>query len=105
MPNFESSTDLSNLFDTNDFATEATYTVQGGSASTINVVFDKEFLDVDANGEVGLASTDPRAFCLTSDVSSASNGDTIVIDSVTYKVRIVEPDGSSGITILVLEKQ
>ena len=104
MANFESSTDLSNFFDTDDFAVEATYTVQGGSAATIKGVFDKDFIEVDAGGEVELASTDPRFFCKTSDVSSASNGDTIVIDSVTYKTRVVEPNGT-GVTVMVLEKQ
>ena len=53
---------------------------------------------------VDVASNDPRFTCKTSDVTNASNGDTIVIDSVTYKVRIAEADGT-GITILVLEKQ
>tara|TARA_Y100000401_G_scaffold8953_1_gene6139 strand:- start:10029 stop:10343 length:315 start_codon:yes stop_codon:yes gene_type:complete len=104
MANFESSDDLTNFFITDDFAVSATYTVQGGSASTIKGVFDKEFIEIDTDGGVDVASNDPRFTCKTSDVTNASNGDTIVIDSVTYKVRIAEADGT-GITILVLEKQ
>ena len=46
MANFESSDDLTNFFITDDFAVSATYTVQGGSASTIKGVFDKEFIEL-----------------------------------------------------------
>ena len=49
MANFESSDDLTNFFITNDFAVSATYTVQGGSASTIKGVFDKEFIEIDTD--------------------------------------------------------
>ena len=40
--------------------------------------------------------------CRTSDVSSASFGDSLAVGGTTYTVRKVEPD-NNGITILTLE--
>ena len=90
------------FFQTDDFATGATYTPSGGSASTVNGVFTKEYSLADLGGVVGVGSNDPSFVCRTTDVSSAANGDAIVVNSVTYTVRNVEDDGT-GITTLVLE--
>ena len=87
-----------------DFGTAATYTLQGGGSSTVNGIFDNEFVEVDAGGGFGVAMQQPRFQCRTADISSAAEGDTIVISSVTYTVRIVQDDGT-GMTMLVLEKQ
>ena len=51
---------------------------------------------------MGVGSNDPRFICRTSDVSSAANGDAIMVGGVTYTVRNVEDDGT-GITALELE--
>ena len=97
----EGDTERAIFFSTDDFATSATYTPSGGSAATVNGVFDKEYSLADL-GVVGVGSNDPRFICRTVDVSSAANGDSIVVNAVTYTVRNVEDDGS-GITTLVLE--
>ena len=44
----------------------------------------------------------PQFVCLTSDVSSAAEGDALVTGSVNYTVRDVIDDGT-GITRLMLE--
>ena len=98
----ESAADRAIFFDVDDFGAAATYTPDGGAASTVNGIFDNDFIEVDAGGGVGVALQQPRFQCRTADVSSAAEGDAIVISSVNYTVRIVQDDGT-GMTTLVLE--
>ncbi len=99
----ESAADRAIFFDVDDFGTAASYTPSGGSAATVNGIFDNDFVEVDAGGGVGIALQQPRFLCRTADVSSAAEGDALVISAVNYTVRIVQDDGT-GITTLVLEK-
>ena len=71
--------DLTDLFQTDDFASAATF---GGA--TINVIFDREYLGVDVGGEV-----------------EAVHGSTIAIGGVTYTV-IGREDDNTGVTMLRL---
>ncbi len=87
-----------------DFGQSITYTVQGGSAVTITGIFDNDYAEVDAGGMVGFAMQQPRIVVRTSDVASATEGDTFVISGVTYLSRVVQDDGT-GMTFIVLEKQ
>lgn len=87
-----------------DFGQSVTYTRQGGQAVTITGIFDNDYAEVDAGGMVGFAMQQPRLVVRTSDVSSATEGDTFVISGVTYLSRVVQDDGT-GITFIVLEKQ
>ena len=106
---FESSTDFSAFFDTNEFAETASYTPSGGSASSISVIFDKPFQAVSLDsGNVDLEDIKPTVYVKTTDVSSVAHGDQLVIDSVTYHVIGIESQGQSGgqsLTILYLEDQ
>lgn len=95
--------DFSEFYDTDDFAVSATYTPQGGSASTITGIFDNEYQMIDA-GSVGVSGATPVFECATASVSSAAPGDSLVIAAVTYLIVEVMPDGT-GVTALVLEKQ
>lgn len=94
-------TPITDFFETTDFAESASYTPAGGSASTIYVIFDNEFA-LSTVG-VGYENLAPQVLAKTSDVSGATNGATIVINSVTYYVIGVEPDGT-GISRLILSK-
>jgi len=68
-------------------------------------IFDNEFFEADPQGNVAYASAQPRFLVQTSTLpSGADYGDSIAINSVNYKVRIIQPDGT-GMTTLVLEKQ
>jgi hypothetical protein len=87
-----------------DFGQSITYTVQGGSAVTITGIFDNDYAEVDAGGMVGFALQQPRIVVRTSDVASATEGDTFVISGVTYLSRVIQDDGT-GMTFIVLEKQ
>jgi len=46
----------------------------------------------------------PKLLVRTADVSTAVEDDTIVTGGVTYKIKVVQPDGT-GMTTLILEKQ
>jgi hypothetical protein len=87
-----------------DFGVAATYTPSGGVASTVNGIFDNDFIEIDAGGGVGVAMQQPRFHCRTADVSTAAEGDAIVINTVSYIIRIVQDDGTC-MTMMVLEKQ
>ena len=87
-----------------DFGQSITYTAQGGSPSTITGIFDNDYAEVDAGGMVGFAMQQPRLMVRTSDVASATEGDTFVVSGVTYLSRVVQDDGT-GMTFIVLEKQ
>ncbi len=99
----ETATELAIFFDADDFGVAASYTPQGGSAVTINGIFDNEFFEVAAGGEVAVAMEQPQFACRTSDVSSAAEGDSITINTINYTIRVVQSDGT-GVTVLVLEE-
>ena len=48
----ESADDRAVFVDVDDFGSAATYTPSGGSASTVNGIFDNDFIEVDAGGGV-----------------------------------------------------
>lgn len=98
----ETATELAVFFETDDFGVAATYTPSGGSSSTVNGIFDNEFFEAGL-GEVGVAFQQPRFVCRTSDLPNAAEGDAIVINTVAYTIRVVQPDGT-GTTTLVLEE-
>jgi len=99
----ETADDRAIFVNVGDFGTAATYTPSGGVASTVNGIFDNDFIEVDTGGGVGVALQQPRFHCRTADVSSASEGDALSVGGTSYTIRIVQDDGT-GMTMLVLEK-
>jgi len=99
----ESADDRAIFVGVDDFGVAATYTPSGGASSTVNGIFDNDFIEVDAGGGVGVALQQPQFHCRTADVSSASEGDALVVSGVNYTIRIVQDDGT-GMTMLILEK-
>jgi hypothetical protein len=85
-----------------DFGVSATYTPSGGQGVQISGIFDDGHEEVDAGGGVPFSITQPQFHTLTSNVSSAAEGDTLTIDGVVYTIRVVMPDGT-GMTMLQLE--
>ena len=98
----ESADDRAIFFATDDFRSAATYTPSGGSASTVNGIFDREYFAADAGGTVDLAIEQPRFVCRSADVSAAAEGDALLVNSTNYLIKVVEADGT-GVTTLVLE--
>lgn len=103
----ESAADRAAFLSADDFGVAATFTHVGGSATAVTGIFDNDYLDLEVEGEVGVASRSPRFVCRTADLDDAggaNDGDSLVVSGVTYKVRIVKPDGT-GMTEMKLEKQ
>lgn len=99
----ESTADLLDFFELDDFADSATYTPTGGSASTVLGIFDNPQASRNATDMMDITIPAPQFVCRTADVPNAADGDTIVIRSVTYNVRVVLTDGT-GVSTLLLEK-
>lgn len=95
--------DLDSFLNTSEFAETATYTVYGGSAASISVIFDNTG-NVINPATLEVESSGPKVTCKTSDVENASNRDTVVIASITYYVTKVEHDGT-GMSVLYLSKR
>ena len=99
----ESLDDLAVFLSVDDFGVAATYTPTGGSATTVNGIFDNDIIEVDAGGNIPMAVRQPRFLCRTSDVSNAVEGDSLVVNATNYTIRVVDHDGT-GMTTLALEK-
>ena len=85
-----------------DFGQSSTYTPAGGPAVEITVLFDREYLGVDATGGVVVESIHPTILALTSDVPNAAHGESLVIGPEVYYIVGVQADGQ-GMTQLILE--
>ena len=97
----ETDTERAIFFDTDDFAKSATFTdVSASSSSTVKGIFDKESIEQSV-GEAGLIEEVPVFTCKSSDVSDATFNDTFAIDSVTYYIKEIFPDGT-GMTKFTL---
>jgi hypothetical protein len=94
----ETADDRAIFVSVNDFGVAATY--NGG---IILGIFDNDFIEADAGGGVTFALQQPRFHCRTADVSSAAEGDALVVGGVNYTIRVVQDDGT-GMTMLVLER-
>lgn len=115
----ETAADRLTFVNADEFAVEATYTpVAGGASWAIKGLFDSAAIAIEVGGEVDVQTRKPMMTCRVDDLSGGGKqGDTIVLTSAqllaagldtnaagTYKVRIVQPDGT-GMVELALEKQ
>mgnify|MGYP000032377136 FL=1 len=87
-----------------DFGVDAIFDTPDTSHKTIKGVFDNDYEAVNAGGTMDFAITRPRFYCRSSDVLDVEEGDDLEIEKVSYKIRVVMPDGT-GMTELMLEKQ
>jgi hypothetical protein len=79
-------------------AESVTVTHAGGSFSAI---FERPFVEVEAGG-MGVESRQPVLVARTSDVSALAKDTSLTVQSVAYKLRRQEPDGT-GVTRLILK--
>lgn len=91
---------IDDFFSTDDFAVVATYTPSGGQPKSINVIYDNDYVASLMEG-IEVENTSPAVLCKTSDILNVKHGDTLVVNSITYKIIEVKPDGT-GITTLIL---
>ena len=87
-----------------DFGIDVELTLSASGSKTIKAIFDSSHELADVGGTVSYSVVQPRFTCKTSDVKVLAEDDTAVIDGVTYKVKVIMPDGT-GITEVLLEKQ
>lgn len=93
----ESADDRAIFLAVDDFGVAATI---GGS--TVNGIFDNEYIEVETGAGVGVSLQQPRFTCRSADVLAVVEGTSATISGVSYTVRIVQPDGT-GMTELILE--
>lgn len=86
-----------------DFGVDCTYTPAGGSASTIKAILQNEYYAIET-ASVAMEMSQPIAVIRTADAPSIAHDDTMVMESVTYKVKNIRPDGT-GISEIQLEEQ
>jgi hypothetical protein len=91
-----------------DFGVSCTGTLTGGGSVTFTAIYDAQHALEEAGGFVAFSVDQPRLTCITSDISTLNEGDTVTVPvegtDVDCTIRVIMPDGT-GITELALEKQ
>jgi hypothetical protein len=83
---------LSEFLDDDDFAVKVTY----NGSTVINGIFDKAYVEA--------AETESyRPILICEEIIGMAQGDTILIDSDSYEIVNVRPDGT-GLVTLILKK-
>ncbi|MCP4228734.1 MAG: hypothetical protein GY771_01115 [bacterium] len=88
---------ISDFFDTDDFAVAATW-----NAQTVNGIFDNEYFD--EPGGVGIEGSTPVFLCAAADVNGIAHDDDITINGTAYKVVGVQPDGTGAVELKLQEQ-
>ena len=93
----ESDADRAVFLSSADFGISATW-----NSTSFDVLFlnSYELLTI---FEIQIEASNVSAYVKDSDISGLARGETVSINSVAYKVRDIQPDGT-GMTILVLSK-
>jgi hypothetical protein len=81
---------MAEFFNSDEFAVSALY----NGSTTVNVIYDHAYIDT-----YGTASTNPLITANAADFSSATIGQTLVIESINYKIQSIEPDGTGIVRI------
>lgn len=121
--------DLSVFFNTDEFATSASFfdvqanvwarqdggswlradggywLIGGGTgATTVNGIFNDEYVGVFAGSDIDVGSSSPAFTCETADVPGVNHGDTLTIDGTDYTVAGPPQHDGTGITTLILQE-
>lgn len=82
---------------------DATFTHAGGSPVSVRGVFVAPHNAIAFAG-LEVSSTLPRFAAMSADLASVAVDDTLAIGADSYTVRDVQPDRTSGVTVLELEE-
>lgn len=93
----------SEIFFNTGFELDATLTTVASGSSSVKVNFWNEYEALRLGVFEG-ESSNPFAEVKTSDVEDAVIGDSIIINSTTYYIREIQPNGT-GITLLILSTE
>lgn len=102
---FQDDIDAGAFFDTDDFAYSTTYTPDGGSPVPVN----GQFIDLNMNinpftGE-NESNTDALFVCASSEVPGVRQGDTFLIDSIIWVVKVIPTSTSNKISRIGINRQ
>lgn len=87
-----------------DFGSEATWTLAGGGSSTLTGIVEDAAGLMTGMVESGYVASGPSFLFRTADMPvGGAQGDTLVVDGVTWKIVSVLPDGT-GISRATLER-
>lgn len=102
----ESASDRAAFVNSDEFGASAVYTtLTGRTYPAFDGILDKGFAEAGTVEGVGVASTEPRFTCRTADLpAEARDGDQLVVDGVTYRIIVREPDDTGDMTELVLQE-
>ena len=90
--------DLTEFFGTDDFA----ITAMLAGTTSVNGIFDNAALAI-PGGEAAVEGSVPTFTCALADIPAVAQGQTIVINSTTYTIIAVHPDGT-GVVVLGLSE-
>lgn len=93
--------DLGEFLDVDEFATEATITLQGGGTLQVTGIYDDPYLNAEL-GEYDMDTSRPRFTCAESAVPGVARGDTIEIGGTTYDVMSAPQSDGTGMAMLDL---
>lgn len=80
------------------------YFVDFGVTATVDGVSARGIFDNDFLTTLGVtAGTGPVLLCKSADITSAAQGDTVVVAGISYTITSLEPDGT-GLTLLRLQE-
>lgn len=89
--------DLTEFFDTDDFAVPATI-----GAATVYGIFDNAYYGIP--GEAPITGTQPMFMAASSDLSAVVAGTTLVINSVTYTATGPAHADGTGVSVVTLRE-
>lgn len=96
--------DLADFLQTDEFATEAIVTLQGGTTRSVVGIFDDPYLIAEL-GEYDLDTTRPRLTCRMADVAGVVRGDEVTIDGETFDVLTSPQGDGEGIAVLQMARR
>jgi hypothetical protein len=79
------------------------YLIDFGIALTLNAVSVRGIFDNGFSNQFSVDGVQPTLMVKSTDAASTVRGHAVVIDTVSYTVQGIEPDGT-GMTRLILEK-
>lgn len=94
---------LSQFFDTDDFAVPARITGAGGFDRTVSVIFNNPTKEIAVYSETQIESPEFNFLAQESDLAGVKKGMTATVNAVAYKVERIERDGD-GLATCYLSK-
>lgn len=98
--------DLSEYLDLDQgFASDALVFTADGKEYLVRGILSRDYVDIDSGGIGGDISGDNPIFeCAEEDVIGIAYDDILSLNGMDYRIRIIKPDGTGWMT-LVLEEQ